>query len=253
MNRYFRLQYVIGLLSLSLLASCSTKSDDTPAPTGGALSGSVQLWDDKTTTLSDNSGVTVAIDDLTGISTTTDATGKYSFASVAYGLHDLTFNKAGYGTFRLFGVSNNTMTTSAGTVLPAVQLGKLATTSVSSLTVSGNIYNGSPGVSVLYSVAPTPAASSRGYVRYFLSTDPTVSSTNYVYASPVVSVLNNNVTGGFTKEDLLTAGFKSGQTLYIRLYGESVQSNSYTDPNVGVRVYPNLNPTTPAAVSFMMP
>ncbi|RZK34624.1 MAG: hypothetical protein EOO61_13275 [Hymenobacter sp.] len=108
-------------------------------------------------------------------------------------------------------------------------------------------------MSVLYSVAPIPTAINRGYVRYFLSTDPAVSSTNYTFTSPIVSVLNNNVTGGFTKEDLLTAGFKSGQTVYLRLYGESVQSNTYVDPNVGTRVFPNLNLTTVEAVSFVLP
>ena len=251
MNQLVQLRYVTVLLYLLFITSCTTNSNDTPTPTGSALSGTIQLWDDKTSTLSDNSGVVVTVDDLTGISATTDATGKYTFTSVAYGLHDLTISKAGYGSYRLFGVANTNSAT--GTMLPAIQLGKLATTSVTSLSVAGTTYNGTSGVSVLYSVAPTPTSTDRGYVRYFLSTDPGVSNTNYLYASPVVSVLNNNITGGFIKDDLLTAGFKSGQTVYLRLYGESVQSNSYTDPNVGVRVYPNINPNTVAAVSFVMP
>ena len=106
---------------------------------------------------------------------------------------------------------------------------------------------------MLYSVSPTPTATNRGYVRYFLSTDKGVSNTHYKYTSSVLSVLNNNTTGGFTKEDLLTAGFTSGQTVYLRLYGDSVQSNAYTDPNVGIAVFPNSNPNTVAAVSFVMP
>ena len=192
---------------LALLAACSTDTS-TPTPAGGPLSGAIQLWDDKTATLTDNSGVTVTVDDVTNITTTTDAAGKYTFQNLAYGLHDLTFSKSGYGTYKLFGVSN---TSSAnGTTIPAVQMGKLATTSVASLSVSGTTYNNSPGVSVLYSVMPIPSANNRGYVRYFLSTDPAVSNTNYKYASPVLSVLNNNTTGGFTREDLLTAGFTSG-------------------------------------------
>ena len=249
-KRYYHL-CLIALLGLIFLSACTTNSNDTPSPVGGALSGTVQLWDDKTSTLADNSGVSVTVDDLTGVSTTTDAAGKYSFANIAYSLHDLTMSKAGYGTYRLFGVSNASSTN--GTILPATHLGKLATTTVTSLTLSGNTYNGTSGVSVLYSVAPVPNATNRGYVRYFLSTDPAVSSTNYMYTSAVVSVLNNNVTGGFAKEDLLTAGFKSGQTVYLRLYGESVQSNTYVDPNVGTRVFPNLNLTTVGAVSFLVP
>lgn len=251
MNKFFQLQYLLGLLCLTLITSCSKDSNETPTPTGGPLSGTVQVWDDKTNTLTDNSGVTITVDDLTNTSTTTDASGKYTFTNLPYDLHDFTVSKTGYGTHKLFGVSHKSGT--SGTVLPAIQFGKQATTSVTSLTVSGNTYNGTPGASVLYSVSPTPSATNRGYVRYFLSTNKDVSNTNYMYASPVTSVLNNNVSGGFTKEDLLTAGFTSGQTVYIRLYGESVQSNAYTDPNVGVRTFPNINTNTVAAVSFIMP
>ncbi len=251
MRKIYLLRYTVGLLSLLWLGSCSSTSTQTPTPAGGALSGSVQLWDDKTTTLTDNSGVSVTVDDLTGTNITTDATGKYMFPSLAYGLHDLTFRKTGYGTYRLFGVSNTT--TATATVLPVIQLGKLATTAVTSLSVVAMSYNGVPGVSVLYSVSPTPTPVNRGYVRYFLSTDKNVSNTNYQYASPVLSVLNNAVMGGFSREDLLTAGFMSGQTIYLSLYGDSVQSNSYSDPNVGLRVFPNTNGTTIPAVSFIMP
>lgn len=251
MNSTLKVNYLYGLLWLMTVVSCTNKSDETPVPAAGPLSGSIQLWDDKTSTLTDNSGVLVMVDDLANTSAQTSATGSYSFASLPYGLHDLTIMKTGYGTYRLFGVSHTATTN--GTTLPAVQLGKLATTSVTSLTTSGATYNGSPGVSVLYSVSPTPTSTNRGYVRYFLSTDKGVSNTNYKYASSVLSVLNNNTTGGFTKDDLLTAGFTSGQTVYLRLYGESVQSNAYTDPNVGVMVFPNSNPTTVPAVSFVMP
>lgn len=251
MHKIFTVICWLSLVGLCFLLSCKQNSEETLVPAGGVLSGTVQLWDDKTNTLSDNSGVTVTVDNLVNTSAVTDATGKYSFANLPYDLHDLTFTKAGYGTYKLYGVSH--ASNANGTTLPAVQLGKVATTSVTSLTVSGNTYNGSPGVSVLYSVAPVPTSTNRGYIRYFLSTDAGVSNTKYGYASPVLSVLNNNTTGGFTREDLLTAGFKAGQTVYIRLYGESVQSNSYTDPNVGVRLFPNINTSTVAAVSFVMP
>ena len=251
------LNCLIAILCLIGGLSCSSNSNETPTPAGGTLSGSVQLWDDKLTTSTDNSGVTITVNDLTNTSATTDAAGKYTFATLPYGLHDFTVSKAGYGSYKLFGVSHNSASISSssisGTVVPAIQFGKLSTTSITSLSVSGNTYNGNPGVSVLYSVSPTPTSVNRGYARYFLSTDQGVSNTNYKYASPIVSVLNNNVTGGFTKDDLLTAGFKSGQPVYLRLYGESVQSNTYTDPNIGIQAFPNLNLTTPSAVSFVMP
>lgn len=243
--------YLLGLTCLITLSTCTSDSNQTPTPAAGLLAGTVQLWDDKINPLTDNSGASVTVDDLTNVTTTTDAAGKYSFPSLPYGLHDLTISKAGFGTYRLFGVSHTQSTN--GTTLPAIPFGKLATTTITSLSVAGTTYNGSPGVSLIYSVSPTPTVANRGYVRYFLSTDPAVSNTSYKYASSVLTALNNNVTGGFTKDDLITAGFSSGQTVYLRLYGESVQSNSYTDPNVGKAVFPNINSTTQPAVSFVMP
>ena len=251
MNRSSVYRYLIGLSWLATLSACHNDTNQTPTPATGPLQGTVQLWDDKITPLTDHSGVTVTVDDLSSISTSTDASGKYSLASLPYGLHDLTLSKAGLGSYRLFGVAHNQSVTM--TTLPTISLGKIATTSVISLSVTATTYNGGPGVSLLYSVSPTPTATNRGYVRYFLSTDPAVSSTTYRYVSPVVSALNNNVIGGFTKDELITAGFSTGQTVYVRLYGESVQSNSYTDPNVGKATFPNLNATASPAVSFVMP
>ncbi|WP_461136987.1 carboxypeptidase-like regulatory domain-containing protein [Spirosoma lituiforme] len=251
MKLSFSYLYLIALSCWAIISSCSNDTNQTPTPAGGPLQGTVQLWDDKINPLTDHSGVTVTVDDLSSLSATTDASGKYSLASLPYGLHDLTLSKGGIGSYRLFGVAHTQSATAS--TLPTIILGKTATTSVTSLSVAGTTYNGGPGVSLLYSVSPTPTATNRGYVRYFLSTDPAVSSTNYRYVSPVVSALNNNVTGGFTKDDLITAGFSTNQTVYVRLYGESVQSNSYTDPNVGKSTFPNLNTTTSPAVSFIMP
>lgn len=243
--------YLLSVICYAAVSACTTDNNQTPTPMGGPLSGTVQLWDDKVNQLVDNSGVTVAVDDLTNVTATTDVTGKYSFANLPYGLHNFTFSKAGYGSHRLFEVSHAQSTN--GTTLSVIPFGRLSTTTVTSLSVSGTTFMGGPGVSLLYSVSPTPTPTNRGYVRYFLSTDQAVSNTNYKYTSLVLSVLNNDVTGGFTKDDLTKAGFSSGQKVYVRLYGESVQSNSYTDPNVGKVVFPNINPTSPPAVNFVMP
>ena len=251
MNKIIRFNKAAVLTLLTIIASCSEKSDTTPAPASGKLMGTVQVWDDKTNLLTDNSGVTVTVDDVANTSTVTDATGKYSFDNLSYGLHDLTISKSGYGAYKIFGASHTSAVNA--TVLPAIQFGKLSTTSITSLTLTSKMYNGAEGVSFTYSVAPTPTAANRGYVRHFLSTNKDVSNVNYMYASDIRSLLNNNTIGGFTKEELAVMGFTSGQTVYIKAYGESVQSNTYTDPNVGIRVFPNSNPNSVAAISFVMP
>lgn len=249
--RFIKPFFLLALLTT--LVACNSDSNPTVTPSAGRLTGKVQLWDDKTSTLSDNSGVTISIDDLTSTTAVTDASGTYTFENLPYDVHNLTVTKSGYGTYRLFGVSHvASTTTTVGTVVPNIQLGRQSTTSVSSFSYVGSTYNGGPGVSFSRTLSPAPSSSNRGFVRYFLSTSPTVSSTSYQYVTPVLSAISNGLSG-FSKDDLLNWGFTSGQTVYARIYGDSFQSNTYTDPNTNVRVFPNLNPTTPAAISFVVP
>jgi hypothetical protein len=115
------------------------------------------------------------------------------------------------------------------------------------------LYNAGPGVSYTYTVSPNPSVSNRGYVRAFLSTSPSVSSSNYTAYSTVRSVLSSPATGGFSLEELNGFGFTSGQTVYIKLYGESFISNDYTEPLTGKRIFPNLSTTSAPAISFVIP
>jgi hypothetical protein len=61
------------------------------------------------------------------------------------------------------------------------------------------------------------------------------------------------VSGGFTASELYAMGFSTGQTVFIKLYGDSYQSNDYDDPLTGKTVFPNLNQASAAAISFIMP
>jgi hypothetical protein len=56
-----------------------------------------------------------------------------------------------------------------------------------------------------------------------------------------------------SQNDLLNAGFSSGQTLYVKAYGDSFWSNEYFDPELDRKVFPNLNKNAAAAVSFVVP
>jgi hypothetical protein len=61
------------------------------------------------------------------------------------------------------------------------------------------------------------------------------------------------VSGGFTNDELFAMGFASGQTIYVKVYGESYISNDYTDPLTGKRVFPNLNANSAAPINFVIP
>ncbi len=242
----------IIFLSLAALSSCG-EEENSAITTGGRMTGSVQVWNDKTSSLSDKSGVMVTINNLSGKSTVTAADGSYSFDNVPLDTYDLTFAKAGYGMYKLLGIPHTSATATTPTIIPAVQFGALSTTTITALAFDKSTYNGVPGVSYIYSVNPTPSASNRGYVRAFLGPANAVSNTNYTAYSSLRSLSNNNVTGGFTADELYALGFNSGQTVFLKLYGDSLQSNDYKDPITGKQVFPNLNATSPATISFVVP
>jgi hypothetical protein len=229
--------------------SCSKDDDDNNNASLGKITGSVQVWNDKATSLADRSGVTVVINNLSNVSTTTAADGSFSFDNLPYDNYDFSFSKSGYGTFKYFGVSHS----NSSTIMPTIQFGAISTSTVSALTYVSNTFAGGPGVSYTFSMNPTPTSANRGYVRAFLSTSATVSNTNYMAYSGLRSASNNNVTGGFTADELYGMGFATGQTVFIKMYADAYQSNVYEDPATGRDVFPNINSGSPAAISFVVP
>jgi len=255
MKKYVLLYLVVLLFGVGLI-SCS-KKDSTPAvPTSGNLSGSIQTWDDKTTSTNDMAGVTVSITNLVNKSTTTDAQGRYTFTNLPYDQYDLEISKTGYGTGKVFGITHSydpAASSIGNTQIPNISFGKKSTTTVTALAVSGNNVLGEPGVSFSYTVSPTPTPASRAFVRYFLSTTADVSPTKYLASSAVVNFSNGSAITGFSTSQLVGMGFTSGQTVYAKMFGESFVTNEYYQPNLGYKIFPNINLTSPPAVSFVVP
>ncbi|MFM2139613.1 MAG: hypothetical protein RJA57_1920 [Bacteroidota bacterium] len=238
---------------LTILFACSKKNNDNTPPATGSLSGTVQTWDDKLTSTTDVAGITVTITNLTGVSTTTDANGRYTFNNLPFDTYDLSFSKGGYGTYRVFGISHANTGSQTPTQVPLVAYGKQSTTTVTGLSVNGSSLNGEPGVTFAYNLNPAPSTASRAFVRYFLGTTSDVSSNNYRAFSQLSNFSNLSNITGFTQSQLIAMGFSSGQTVFVRMYGDSWRSNDYFDPNLGRQVFPNINPTTVAAISFVVP
>lgn len=241
------------LLLVVLTASACKKSTDTGTITGagGKLQGTIQSWDDKTTTLTDHSSFTVLCVNG-GFTALTDAAGNFSFPNLPYDVYDLQISKSGFGTYRWNGISHAS-NSSGYTQLSNLSLGKQSTTQVTSLSVAGNTLFGQPGVRFDYGISPTPSTSNRAFVRYFLHTANTVSATSYTAYSDRKNFSNLSNETGFTKDELLGMGFNSSQTIYVRLVVESFISNDYTDPNSNRRVFPNVNETGAPVVSFQVP
>lgn len=232
-----------------LLVGCNRDDDtDTPAGTAAGIRGTVNLYDDRTVSL-DNAGMTVTVEGSTPLlRATTTSTGEFSLAAVPTGKHTLVYEKTDYGTYRVFGVDHNAAT--GNTVLTRTpSLGKVSTTRVTALTATPDAGE----VQVAATTDPGGTASSRRYVRFFLHTANTVSSTAYTAYTDVFSAGFNPFAKVFTKAELNSLGFASGATVWVRAYGDSFFANDYDDPTTGRRVFPNVNSTSAAGVSFVVP
>jgi hypothetical protein len=243
-----KLNYLtFGLIVLLGISSCSKDEDPTPDPiTKANITGSVNLYDEGTTQI-DNSNMTVKVEGTTpAISATTDANGDFTLPDVPFGTYTILYEKSGFGTFKKFDIEHENNATA---ILNTPSMGEISTTQITNLeaNVSGN--------NIIISVTTNPAGSNGNmrYVRYFLSTDSNVSSENYTYFSPgLVSQINpKEIT--LSNNDLTSVGFSSGETVFVKVYGDSFWSNGYDDPNLGRKVFPNLNMNSTNSTSFIVP
>jgi hypothetical protein len=243
----------LSLILLTIGFVACGKSDPVPI-LNGTLTGSIQTWDDKSTSISDKGGISVTTEYPGVYTTTTDTSGKYSFDNLDFDKYDLSFSKPGYGTYKIFSYAhnNNPATTSTINTIPLINFAKISTTAITNLVYLKASVNGVIGVSFQVSVSPNPTTLKRAFIRYFLSNNPSVSDTSYMVYTPPIGTSTTVATDGFTNDELTGYGFTKGQKIYIKAYGESLRSNDYDDPNLRKRVFPNLNPITAPAISFVM-
>lgn len=237
------------LLVLLTFVTCKKKSADiTEPPTKADITGSVNLYDESTLSISNADMKVSVIGTSPLISATTDANGKYTLSSVPFGTYTLMFEKTGYGTYIKPGIVHATDGTP--TILTNTpSLGKKSSTAITQLTVSQD----TSGVVVAASTNPAGSMGNTRYIRYFLSTSSAVSKDNYQYASAGFVSRINPYQITFAPGNLSAAGFSGGQTVFIKVYGDAFWSNEYKDPSSGKSVFPNLNENAANAVSFIMP
>lgn len=258
MRLYFHFNRPFTVLLLTII-SLACKKTATPVinTETGTITGTIYLYDDKTNRYQDASGVTVTIIGMADKQTTTSADGRFKLDNVPFDNYDLAFTKTGYGTHKIFGIEHfkqiNSSVSTNTNLKRILSLGSVSGTSVESLektTVSDNNFN---GIAYLYSVKPTPAATNRAYVRAFVGSKHNFSPLEYLGYSSLKGVINNNVTGTFSAEELYGMGLNKGDSVYVRLYGDAYYGNEYVDPVTGNTVFPNLNPIAPSAVGFIVP
>lgn len=242
------MKYIVPITILMItLSSCKKEEANTNTPSQlYGIYGTVNLYDEGSNAVSD-SGMIVTIEGLTPVvMDTTDNAGDFEFDLIVKGTYTLRYEKPGYGTFKLFDIDH---TKNESTFLtPNPSLGEKSSTEVT--TLSATITNDTLVLDT--DVKDDLNVSKRGYFRTFFGKNSDLSVNNYDHYSGVYERRYNPFELKFPIADLLSAGFNSGDVVYVNVGGESYFSNDYFDPTQGKQIFPNvkwMNNT----VSFTMP
>lgn len=228
---------------LSFSGCKKDNSDPEPVQTG-KITGQLKLADELGNELGDAGGMIISSGGNFGISA---ADGKYTISNLTTGTYDLTYTKAGFGTYKRF--NTGVIAGSVATVLNGIDiLGQKSTTEITNLFVGFNNIDSTYNIGC--SIAPVPDTINPRAFRLFFAKTNSVSSQNYIYA-PSNTWLSTTASGqitGYPRSLLYNNGFSAGENVYIIAYGESMNTNVYTDPVTNKKVFPNVNLPAPSNV-----
>lgn len=231
-------------------SSCNKKDEcEYPNLTEAEISGKVILFDDFENEL-DKSGMVVAIlYTIPLLTDTTDANGNYSFSNISFGNYSLSYAKEGFGTFISTVAHFNDC--KLVTEVPDFYLGKKCTTNITGLSAE----NAAAHVEIDISFNPEPSVEEPRYFRVFMKNENDVSSFQYDVESGLLFTTTESISLSLSIGDLHSLGFTSGETIYVKVYGDSFYSNEYydADPINPHTVFPNLNIVTVPDVDFIVP
>ncbi len=201
-----------------LISSCRTNT----SPQGnGTIVGRVILFDSTGTVQTDFSGIQVSVDG-TPMSMVTDSTGDWQFSGVSNGTYNVTATKAGFGTYHWY--EQNVNNGPINVVTAAIAQMPSYTPAVLSASIDTFLLN--ELVTGAYSQLPV-GVNIAGYCDLDSNVQP---------SDPhlMVAVNIDNSGGGgtyFSYDDLLAAGARPGQTLYLSAANVFIGLTGY---NIGV-------------------
>lgn len=231
----------------------------------GNISGGIQLYDVDGKILVDASGATITIDQ-TNVSTQTNSTGKWTLDSIPFGTYDLTISKPGFGSSRIMGLYHAALNHATTNVGSNRYLSMISTINVTKLVVR-KLSESAPEIAaliqsgvikedgILFNPVFVNSSSEDKPVRFFFSTSPDVSTTNYMvtekqrFSGKETGSENDN----FKLSWWIDKGFTPGQTVYAKAYGDARISDDYEDAVSGVTIFPSLSATCSPVVSFVLP
>lgn len=235
------------LISAIVFFSCEGNDSDSEPDTVADINGSVLLFTEGSAAAANSGGMKVTVDGTNpSLSVVTDGLGKFTIRDVPFGTYTLVYEKDGYGTFKRGAVQHK----AGGTFLTDIpSFGQLSTTRVTEFRINPS------GTSLQVTATTDPGGNSgnRRYLRFFFSTQSTVSSSNYLAFSPTFISQENPFGKFFTANEIAALGLTPGTIVFVRAYGDSFFGNSYVDPVSGKTVFPNLNASSVPAVQVTIP
>ena len=225
------------LLSLWVLLGLFACKKESQSPTPILLTdiiGSVNLYDEGTSPVS-NSGLVVSILDSDPlIKAITNDQGAYELKEVLSGSYSLIFRKPGYGTYKVYDIIHDQ--TENTYLMEHPSLGQKTTTSVGFLIA--NVSNDSLILSV--SIDPDATPDQPRYCRVFFGDTQDLSPEKFVYYTAPLLSINNPFELKFSSAEIQSYGFQKGQSVFVNVAGESYFSNEYYDPYLERQIFPNL-------------
>ncbi|OYY19368.1 MAG: hypothetical protein B7Y69_10015 [Sphingobacteriia bacterium 35-40-8] len=219
------------------------------------IQGMILLYDEDGNRQTDMSGATVSIDNST-VSTKTGADGKWTLDSIPYGTYDISYSKQGYGTGKIMGIYHAATNHATTIISNSESMAVNSSIAVSNLVVTPfNAAIQAAGVTGVHidPVFNNPSGKDK-YVRLFFSDNANVSSNNYLAEEKIRSngastqLYDFNLTTRFFEN----LGFKKGQTIYVKAYGDSFLADNYTDPITNTTIFPSLSTKPSATMNFVL-
>ncbi len=231
----------------------------------GNITGVIRVYDNDGKEMADAGGVIIKIEQ-SNVTTQSASNGKWTLDSIPFGTYDISFSKPGFGSNRITGLYHaavNHSTTNVGSNrsismvstinITKVAIKKLSETSpqIPSLIAAGVIKEDG----ILFNPVFASTGADEKAVRFFFSTSPDVSSTNFMvtekqrYTGKEGAFENDN----FKLSWWIDKGFAPGQTIYLKAYGDARISDDYEDAISGLMIFPSLAANGSPVASFVLP
>lgn len=229
----------------------------------GNIMGTVLLYDSENKLVSNCSGITISIDN-TSVSTQTTNNGRWTLDSIPYGTYDITYSKAGYGSGKIMGVyhaANNHSTTLIGrsesmNSISSIEVSDIKVATFSSVSWLLNLLNSGLVQNGIFiePIFNNPTTKNKP-IRLFFSDNNNVSFNNYLVTEKIFASGKDDVkeTLTFDTKWFESNGFKLGQTIYLKAYGDGFKDDTYENANNGLPVFPSLASKGSPTISVVIP